>query len=375
MNFKWIVLSELIICLTLFCGCEKEIPAHDIDSAILQLMDEYDLPSVSACVIRDNAIVWEGYYGFSDREKHVVADPGTIYHIASISKLFIATAVFQLEEQGKFDLEDDISDYLPVPIRNPYFPDIPITIKMFMTHTSGLAWPQYYDEALGLWEHFEPDKAPRPTEWILEFLVPDGEHYNQNSWKKKMPGSFELYSNIGSNVLAYLVEEVSGQEFREYCMDYIFIPLDMQNTSYNYADLNSDRIALLYGDHNLVYPFFDDRLYASGGVKTSIRDLARFMMACLNNGELDGRRILQPGSIDEMLEIQNPLSGTCLIWNASIGGWYGHTGGMDGSATTADIRPESGIGMIIFTNNHNSVVYPGHEIYGLVKQKANEYIN
>jgi hypothetical protein len=75
-----------------------------------------------------------------------------------------------------------------------------------------------------------------------------------------------------------------------------------------------------------------------------------------------------------MLEIQNETSGICLIWRASFGGWFGHTGGMDGAATITEMHAKSKTGIIIFCNKPTNAVYQGHDIYGLVKQKANEFI-
>jgi len=89
---------------------------------------------------------------------------------------------------------------------------------------------------------------------------------------------------------------------------------------------------------------------------------------------LNGNRILQENTIDMMLEIQNETSGICLIWRASLGGWFGHTGGMDGAATITEIHPKSKTGLVIFCNKHSNAVYQGHDIYGLVKQKVNEFI-
>jgi len=222
--------------------------------------------------------------------------------------------------------------------------------------------------------HFEPDQAPAPSEWVPQFLIPLGKYYNPYIWKNTSPGTFELYSNIGSNVLAYMVEQISGQNFRDYCMQNIFIPLNMQNTSYNYSDLELNKIAVLYNNNNTIQEFFDDRIYASGGLKTTIQDLSRFMITYLNKGELDGQRILQETTVEKMLEIQNEMSGICLLWRASLGNWVGHTGGMVGTATIAEIHPESKTGLIIFCNKHSNTVYQGHDIYGLVKQKANEFI-
>jgi len=376
MNFKKTISRVLfLLAATVFLySCEKDVPKHDIDVEIQKVMAEYDLPSVSACVIKDNAIVWTQSYGYSDKENQIEPTDETIYHVASISKLFIATAIMQLAEQGKLNIDEDINNYIPISIRNPHFPETSITAGILLTHTSGIAWPQTYQEALSLWEHFEADQAPQPSEWVPQFLISSGEYYNRYIWKNTKPGTFELYSNIGSNVLAYMVEQISGQNFRDYCMDHIFIPLNMPNTSYNYADLDLSKIAKLYNKNNSIQEHFDDRIYASGGLKTTIQDLSRFMITYINKGELDGQRILQENTVKKMLEIQNETSGICLLWRASLGDWVGHTGGMVGTATITEMHPESKTGLIIFCNKHSNAVYQGHDIYGLVKQKANEFI-
>ena len=380
MSFKVPSIKPMIIFagLLLLSGCEKDIPQPDIDMEIQKLMVKYDLPSIAACVIKRNRIVWTGIYGYSDKENQIPASAETIYYVGSISKLFIATAIMQLEEQGKIDIDEDINNYLDVSIRNPHFPDIPITVRMLMTHTAGIAWPQTYSEALGLWEQFPPDQAPAPSEWVPEFLLPSGAQYNPLIWKNTKPSTFELYSNIGSNVLAYLVEQISGQNFREYCRNEIFLPLNMHNTSYNYADLDASKVAVLYRDDNRINPPFDDRIYASGGLKTNIMDLSRFLIAYLNRGILENEntRILQSSTIQRMLEIQNNASGTGLLWKASFGNWWGHTGGLEqGAASILEMQKSFSTGLIIFCNKHHKAVYQGNEIYELVRQRANRYLN
>ncbi len=376
MNFKTKFLNILVILIILLSGCEHEIRQYNTDEEILRLMDKYDLPSISACIFRNNEIIWERSYGYSDRELRKEADAETIYHIASISKLFICTAVMQLDERGEINIDEDINNYLPVVFRNPHFPDVPITARMLLTHSSGLVSGRTNVDIPEIWNDFEPDQAPTPSEWIPRFLVPSGDLYNMNSWVNTPPGTFEIYSNIGATVLAYLVEQVSGKNFRDYCMENIFIPLKMENTSYNYEDLELTNIAVLYQKNNRISDFFDNMIYAAGGLKTTTRDMSRFGMAYLNGGVLDGNRILNDTTIDRIFEIKDEVTDRSLIWDASLGGWFGHIGGLTkGAATTFNINPEKNAGLIIFCNKHHGSVYPGHEIYGLIKQKVNGYID
>ncbi len=376
MNFRivhsW---AFLLFAVIIFSACEKEIIQHDIEEEIQQLVTTNNLPSLSACIIKNDEIVWSITYGYSNLEDGTEADEETIYHIGSISKLFVITAIMQLEEQGKIDLDNDINNYLPIMLRHPSYADIPITTRMLLIHTAGLSSPQTYDGEKGMWNQFEPDQGPPPSEWVPQFLIPTGVYYDHNLWNSAEPGTYEFYSNIGFCVAAYIVEQISGENFRDYCKDHIFAPLNMHSSSYNYSDLDWNKIAIMYSRQQVGSNYFDNRIYASGGAKSTIQDLSRFASCYMNKGILDDHRILNENSINKILEIQNQASGRCLAWEEYLGEWFGHTGGIvRGAATTIFINPESRAGIIIFTNSHSGLVTPGGDIFWLVKQKANKYI-
>lgn len=361
--------------LFLLCHCDDQVTTFSTATEIERVMREESLPSVAACVIKNDSIVWYGVYGNADRDGAVAATSETIYHIGSISKLFIVTAVMQLEEQGMIDISRDINAYLPIPIRNPNYPDTPITAEMLLTHTSSLSATRTDADAPGIWAMFPEDQAPPLSEWIPQFLLPSGLYHSPRIWQTDKPGQFELYSNVGSCVLAYMVEYLSGQDFREYCQDHIFDPLGMQSTSYYFRDLNQNNIAVLYQHNNSAHPAFDIRLHASGTAKSTLNDLARFLMAYMNGGKLDGTRILAEPTVDEILTVHSRISGRCLIWDASLGDWFVHFGGLSAGATAmAEIHPKSKTAVIIFCNKFPSKLEYGEEIHSLVRQKANEYI-
>ena len=130
----------------------------NVEAALQKELEGQGIPSLAAAVVQDGAIVWETYLGYADLEQQVKADRSTIYTTASVSKLVILTAALQLWENGKLDLDADISDYLPFRVRNPRYPDHPITCLHLMTHTSGLAWPS--DEIPGFYDPYPRDSAP-----------------------------------------------------------------------------------------------------------------------------------------------------------------------------------------------------------------------
>ena len=377
MSFRTLICWAFLLSgMIIFSGCEKEIVQHDIEGEIQQLITSNNLPSLTACIIKNDDIVWAKTYGYSNLEDGIEADEETIYHIGSISKLFIVTAIMQLEEHDLIDLNNDISNYLPIILRHPSYPDIPITTRMLLTHTAGFSSPQNYDGEKGMWNQFEPDQGPPPSEWVPQFLIPSGIYYDRNLWNSVEPGTYELYSNIGFCIAAYIVEQISGENFRDYCKDHIFAPLNMHSTSYNYSDLDWNKIAIMYNAQNVGSNYFDNRVYSSGGAKSTIMDLSHFASCYMNKGIIDGHRILNENSINKILEIQNQASGRCLAWEEYLGNWFGHTGGLLlGTSTTLLINPTERTGIIIFTNSHSGLVTPGGDIFWLVKQEANNYAN
>jgi len=181
-----------------------------------------------------------------------------------------------------------------------------------------------------------------------------------------------LYSNIGVSLLAYLVEEVSDTSFNAYCKQRIFDPLMMSNTSYNYADLDLNNVAAMYRD-GLQIEFYRELCYPSGFLKSSLEDFSHFLIAYMRGGEFRGRRILQERTVDEILTIRNLASGLCLIWNFTLGDWYGHAGGMDGVASYVEFQREGNLGLMVVSNMHHKSLYPGGKVHALLRRISRRY--
>lgn len=345
----------------------------DFDAELLNEMTTYQIPSLSACVISNDEIVWAKYYGNS-AVINSKPDSGSIYAVASVSKTILVTAVMQLSEQGLIDLDADINDYLPVAIRNPYYPDKEITVRMLLTHTSGLAWPENDYEVPGFYNYYSFDSAPPLNEWIPQYVLPGGNNYVSSVWKKTIPGKSELYSNIGTAVLGYLVEVVSGTDFNTYSKQHIFNPLGMQNTSYAYADLDMTRMVKRYWEYYEQIEPYRQLHFPAQSLKTTMEDYSHFLIAYMNGGIYQGTRILEESTINEILRINNPATGTCLLWVKSLGNWYGHSGGEPGVAAQVEFYPEKKTGLIIFSNKRTDLVYPGRKIHAMIRRIAADYL-
>jgi CubicO group peptidase (beta-lactamase class C family) len=344
----------------------------DIDSEIQKELSANQIPSLSACVIKNDRIVWIKYYGNST-VNNSLPDSGSIYPIASVSKTIILTAVMQLFEQGLIALDSDINDYLPIAIRNPNYPNSKITARMFLTHTSGLTWPVDDYEVPGFYDYYPLDSAPPLSEWIPQYILPGGSHYVNAVWKNTVPGEHELYSNIGTAILGYLVEVISGTDFNSYCTQNIFTPLEMNSTSYAYADLDMNNVVNIYWENYQRMEHYRQLHFPAHSLKTTIEDYSHLLIAYMNGGAYNGIRILQESTINRVLQVNNLASGTCLIWNKRLGDWYEHQGGEPGTAAQVEFHPEKKVAMIIFSNKRNSSVYLGNKIHAMVRRIANDF--
>ena len=220
-------------------------------------------PSLSACIIDEDEVTWSNYYGFYDLENRKPATKDTIYNIASITKTITGTALMQLFEQGLFELDEDVNNYLPLSLRNPNYPDDPITFRMLLSHSSSLNddTMEYY------WLNFsdDPPFSFYPYPWLEEHLIPGGKWYYPQRWSSTYkPGQYNRYSNVNFDIIAYLVELISGETFVEYCKEHIFLPLKMYNTSFNLSELDINNVAIPYHFHNGKYLQINELTYMLG---------------------------------------------------------------------------------------------------------------
>jgi CubicO group peptidase (beta-lactamase class C family) len=374
------------------------------DSTIELLMNHGHFPSVSACVIHDDRVVWSGGYGFRDMEQELDATEHTVYQIASVTKTVTGTALMQLYDQGLFALDDDVNGYLPFDLRNPGFPEVSITFRMLLSHASSLR------NAPGYWDISLSDEGPPfsgyPSPWLEDYLVPGGRRYNPEVWDSgNAPGEQSVYANINFDLIAYLVELISGEPFYDYCEQHIFIPLTMKNTSFCLTDFDERQVAVPYywnpstnsheRSRNLVFIH-----YPAGGLFTSVADLARLMIAHMNGGVSHGVRILEASTVEEMHRIQPPgnkygfyygLAWLTMSRSMWIGFEYplsstlyfpravysGHGGDINSGIHTRMLMKLSGDTAIIFFINTHRIHRAGWNSAELLTEllftKANEY--
>jgi CubicO group peptidase (beta-lactamase class C family) len=314
-----------------------------------RLFEESGVPSMAAGIVVGDKLVWAK--GFGDQP-----DLSTVYMTGSIDKTFITTALLQLWEQGLLDLDDDINDYLPYSVRHPDAPDVPITIRMLLTHTSGLPHdvpgtsfvhsidgPMVRWELVnqlnfdGLWDYLFPPSEEKLGK-VFEIDAGEGPDF----WLFR-PGTGYQYSNTAFYMLLVpVIEAVSGQSYATYLQEHVITPLEMTNTSFEASDYPQAQLAIPYEDFGT-----DGRsdlpltgMTASGKIRTNVIDLANYLLAHMNQGALGDRRILEPESVALMHERHRYLSindfppkytdGIGLSWFLHGGGYQGHSGFVPG---------------------------------------------
>ena len=345
------------------------------EDRIIRIMQDYNCVGLSVVVVKDNSIVYNNCFGYNpnyeDSTERRPICVGDIYWIASISKTFVATAIMQLVEDKRLALDDDVNKYLDFRVQNPFFPDIPITVKMLLSHRSSLNDRQYEYS----FNKINPEKN---TEYGLL--------YNQYR-----PGTEYHYCNLGYNILGAVIEKVSGTRFDDYIRSRILVPLGIGG-DFNVSKLDKNRLVWTYiynkekktfvKDRTL-YTYYEDKMNdyvlgyttpvfsPAGGMKISAEDLARYMMMHMNDGKYNSKRIIKKRSERMMREIQTPEKHYALSFRHYNNDGYtvikdveliGQTGGSHGIHSSMIFNPKEKYGFIVICNGCTSKYPDGADL-------------
>jgi CubicO group peptidase (beta-lactamase class C family) len=281
-----------------------------LDASLKGAVERKDIPGVVALVTDKKGVLYENAFGVADVATGRALKTDALFRIASMTKPITSVALMQLVEQGKIALDDPAEKYLPE-LKNPQVVESfdaktgdyklrpaskPATVRNFLTHTSGLAYP--FTSAI--WRDFKP-KAGETYAFGGPMLFDPGERWHYST---------------STDVVGRLVEVVSGQKLEDYFHDHIFVPLKMNDTSYNVPEAKGPRLvaqqqrdgANMDGPVVLQIPPLVGLTIANpiggGGLASTADDYGRFMRMVLNGGELDGARVLKAETIKLMEQNQ-----------------------------------------------------------------------
>ncbi|MBM4188946.1 MAG: serine hydrolase [Gemmatimonadetes bacterium] len=260
-----------------------------LDGLLMGLMTEKKIAGVTVSVVKDGALFFAKGYGYADVDARKPVDPErSMFRIGSVSKLFTWTAVMQLVEQGKLDLNKDVNEYLDFKIPATY-PE-PITLTHILTHTPG-----FEEDGRDLFTTDSTHMKPM-SQWLPSHM-PE---------RVRAPGTFSSYSNWATALAGYIVERVSGQSYDEYLEQHLFGPLGMDHST-----ARQPLPGRFAADMSKGYSWTGGRYQSkeweivtgaapAGSMSASATDMAKFMLAHLGNGAFGDARILSEATARQM---------------------------------------------------------------------------
>ncbi len=332
-----------------------------LDAYLAEYQKNKAVASISAGAIQKGKIIWQNAFGYADISHKVPATPNTVYRIASISKLVTAVAVMQLVEKGKIKLDEDARKYIP------YFPKKKwkFTVRQILQHTAGL---RTYRKG-----EFNSTNFYSSTREAVGVIQNDSLVYK--------PGTKYVYTTLGYNLLAAIIEDASGLSFTDYLRKYIFEPAEMNSTYPEFHQKIIMNKAVGYVKNK--YRNFENApladlsiKFAGGGLISTSGDLLKFANAILLN------KFIKHSTLDSMLVPVKLLNGRAI--DCGLGFeikhdknnkfFYGHFGYGTGFISLLAIFPEDSLAVVDLINTDDrNLGGPALDLASIILNKPFNY--
>lgn len=305
-------------------------------------------PAISVAAVRAGLTLFTAAAGSVDGEP---AEPDrAVFMTASITKLLNAVLALRLQEQGRLDLDADVSPLLQLEVRNPFFPDVPVTARQLLTHSSSLCDDEAAVNDAGDWKTMGADCPVTLEQYVTRRLLgPQG----RRLWSQdQAPGQARYhYSNAGATLLGWVLEKASGKELPVLAREEVFERLGMSRSCYTLGEAKALPGAQLAAPHVAGRPgHYGLAELPAAGLRSTGADLARLLEAFTG----DVNPLLSEGSLKEMLpgDFRRGLAwwGRDASYGNRAGGVWEHGGFMAGVRTHIYLYPERREGLVILTN-------------------------
>lgn len=322
-----------------------------LDSLLANAAKTYGAVGIQLAVLSRGAVIHTAEYGWAQKEEiPVTAD--TMYRVASLTKTVVSMVAHRLVDEGKLGLDDDISDYLGVTVRHPDYPDLPITVRMLLCHTSAL-------------RETDINVLTNPTKWRAHLT-------SGRAFTKDKPGTVYSYNNLAFGVLGTVCEYAAGTNFTDLAEEFFFKPMGVDAT-FMRGVVPKDKFGILYTSDGEVgmgmrenqgkETYFKTPGYSlfcfPGNLFISASDYAKLLWVLMNDGVYEGQRLLSSASVASIQEVQYQRGednfGQCLpVWRWD--GHYGqstlycHTGNTHGMYSMYVYNPETDTAVVICTS-------------------------
>ena len=291
---------------------------EQISGQAAALVQQYNLPGLSIGIVHNDQLVFARGYGFQSGLPggiRVAMTPQTVQSMASVSKSFAGTAIMQLVEAGRMNVDRPLVEYLPY-FRLADSRYSQITIRHLLGHASGLPFARPEEEVDEFAEFYNDNWYDDTAERYVKSLTDINLLFD--------PGAGYSYSDTGYDILADVIHKVSGELFADYCKRHIFIPLGMTHSTFRLSEVDPNQLAQAYmldaGGQLALSPVFpySMRHQPSSCLHSSTEDMARWIVTHLNHGKLGQNRILKTPSQKQLWEPLNQIEpGIGYAW-----GWF-----------------------------------------------------
>ncbi|MDP3394706.1 serine hydrolase [Sediminibacterium sp.] len=364
----------LVVLLLISDKAELIAQNKEAESAIQVIMNSHKVMGMSVAVVKKNEIVYAQSFGLKNQEMQTPLTNSAIFRIASISKSFSATAIMQLVEKRLISLDDDMSKLVGFIIRNPKFPETPITLRMVLSHRSSINDSQGY--------------------FSLDAINPAKNANWAKCYNNYAPDSGYMYCNLNYNMVGTIIEKISGERFDTYIQQHILQPLQLYG-GYCVDSLDKQKFAAIYEYNSDSVKFIlSPNAYAprseeianytmgystpifspTGGMKISATDLAKYMIMHSRMGKANGKRIISRRSAKQMQTMLSEKEQYGLALSKSnklINGitLTGHTGSAYGLNSAMFFEPNKKYGFVIIINGSEQKYIDGFN--AIIKKTVN----
>ena len=313
----------------LLYSCTKKEKTHssefllaqkELTEQLTKISTQTDFNGFGVAISNENEVLYQNGFGIANLEPKQKYDENTVQNIASVSKTFIGIAILKAQELGKLQLDDPINKYLSFKVTNPYYPNIPITIRQLTTHTSSINDNEVYmkktivlNDTINLKQNLDIDILPTkfnpPTakitieEFLQNTLDSKGKWYLKDVFLNKKPGEIYNYSNVGATLAALVLEKATGISYDKFTTENILKPLQMNSSGWSFDSVNYSKCTNTFQDKKTPYPFYSLNTYPDGGLLTTSKDMGNYISELLK-GFLGKGTLLNKESYQEYFRPQ-----------------------------------------------------------------------
>ncbi|MHC8514928.1 serine hydrolase domain-containing protein [Sporosarcina sp. ITBMC105] len=326
-----------------------------IDEEIEYNMRTHNIPGMAFSLVDRNGVIYsKGYGTLNVGDKSELINESTNFHLGSVSKVFVSLGILKLQEEGYIDIEQPVVDYLPWFSTKDTLLSNEIKIEHLLNHSSGLPGRLNVHEI----SNVESKEIINKIKNKLKNVTLVGK-----------PGTVHEYTNMNTDLLQLVIEEVTGKSFTQYMEENFFTPLNMNRTGYfTFDDSQLSNTAMGHRYHwGKIKPYKEELVYAtsgSAGLSSNVDDLSKFLGLLLNDGQGPNGKLISHNSIDQMF---NPNQyGKGYNWNV-----YPHNismdGGLPGFTSTIVLSSDKTFGLILLANSKQDITYhSGFNLYRIM---------